>query len=114
MSQPVLLKVYANITPATDALVRDLEEAASTAIAAEEGAQLVFHEGSIARISFEGIHFPVDEVLEAFGRHLEPTMSGKMDVLDLERWELTRHTFEGGRMRGQTRSLNSVLDYNGF
>lgn len=114
MSQPVLLKVYAHITPTSDAMVADLEEAVRDAISAEEDAQVVFREGTLARVAFEGIYFPVDEVVEAFARHLTPEMAGKLDVLDLEAWRLTRYVFAAGKVDRRHNSLNGVLDYNGF
>ena len=38
---------------------------------------------------------------------------GKLDVLDLENWRLTRHLFDQGRIRSSSAPLNNVLDYSG-
>ena len=67
----------------------------------------------MARVSFEGVYFPVDEVLAALARHLRPEHQGKLDVLDLENWRLTRHLFDQGRIRSSSAPLNNVLDYSG-
>ncbi len=111
----VLIKVYAAFWPAAEACLAAVRQAGSTALGHEEE-EWVLLEGTLLRISFEGIHFPLDEVLEALDRHLPPDVEGKLDVLDLDGWTLTRYlrrtTPEGG-FASSRRSLNHVLDYSG-
>lgn len=114
MSQPVLLKVYSNLYPVTEAFAKKLEEATRGAYCAEEGTQIFFHEGNMARIAFEGLAFPVEEYIACIRKHLTPAMTGKLDVLDIEAWQLTRFSFQGGFIQERKASLNSVMDYSGF
>ena len=79
----------------------------------EDGPWL-FLEGDIVRVTFEGMYFPSEEVLTAFATHLPEQAKGKMDVLDLEAWTLTRHIWEEGTFQSSPpRSLNHVMDYSG-
>lgn len=75
--------------------------------------EIVALEDNLLRISFEGIYFPVEDVLAYIGENMEPDWSGKLDVLDLEAWTLDRHVFQGGAMRHGHAPLNNVLDYSG-
>ena len=70
-------------------------------------------DGDMARISFEGTYFPLDDVLAALTAHLRAEHLGKLDVLDLEGWRLIRHTFAQGRVDVHSAPLNNVLDYSG-
>ena len=63
--------------------------------------------------SMEGAYFPEDEVVAAFRTHLTPDMQGKLDVLDMDGWRLTRHVFAGGQVKSSSAPLNNVLDYSG-
>ena len=112
MSQPVLLKVYGNLFPAQEADREALALACADRVPAGDG-EAVMLEGDLVRISFEGLYFPVDEVLEAFATRLKPAQQGKLDVLDLEAWRLTRHLFAEGRITSRTAPLNNVLDFSG-
>ena len=38
---------------------------------------------------------------------------GKLDVLDLENWRMTRHAFRDGVLHSSAAPLNNVLDYSG-
>ena len=112
----VLLKVYGNLWPAPDGLLQRLEPICADAMTQEDddGIPRVCQEGDLLRISFEGLYFPVDEVLEAIAAVLTPAQQGKLDVLDMDGWRLERHVFANGRIERKSTSLNNVLDYSGF
>ena len=101
-----LVKAYGHVYPVTPALYAALESALHDALNDDEDVPLLCQEGDMARISMEGSYFPEDEVVEAFHAHLTPDMQGKLDVLDMDGWRLTRHVFTGA-------PLNNVLDYSG-
>ena len=64
-------------------------------------------------MGFEGVFFPEEDVVNAIRPFLQPASTGKLDVISIEDWTLTRYTFDGGRLcRGQ-RDLNQVLEYSG-
>ncbi|MDE7371665.1 MAG: hypothetical protein K2N07_08010 [Desulfovibrio sp.] len=111
MSQPVLLKVYGNLFPADEADREALAQACAGRVPAD--GEAVLREGDLVRISFEGLYFPVEDVLEAIAARLKPGQQGKLDVLDLEAWRLTRHLFAEGRITSRTAPLNNVLDFSG-
>ena len=113
-----IVKVYAGFSPAHEACRLSVEEAGKTALGTDM--PWLFLEGGILRITWEGIYFPLDEVLQALCACLPPDAEGKLDYLDLEAWALTRHTLLAGIKAGQygrfgvaTRSLNHVLAYSG-
>ncbi|MDO5537616.1 MAG: hypothetical protein Q4F72_08820 [Desulfovibrionaceae bacterium] len=114
MSQPVLLKVYANFTPAGEADCRELEEICSQAIAAEDDHDpFVTMLGDMVRLSFEGLYFPVEDVEPVVERLALAGATGKMDVLDLENWRMTRYQARDGQLKKSSAPLNNVLDYSG-
>ena len=98
---------------AAPALYAALESALHDALNDDEDVPLLCQEGDMARISMEGSYFPEDEVVEAFHAHLTPDMQGKLDVLDMDGWRLTRHVFTGGQVKSSSAPLNNVLDYSG-
>ena len=113
MNRDPLLKVYGHVYPVSDAFYADLEAACTGAMPDDTVESVLCREGDMARFSFEGVYFPVDETLEVLNRHLRPEHQGKLDVLDLENWRLIRHVFEQGRIRTSSAPLNNVLDYAG-
>ncbi|MEI3478163.1 MAG: hypothetical protein V8Q84_02610 [Bilophila sp.] len=52
-------------------------------------------------------------MLEAVRPFLKPESAGKIDLIDMEQWTLTRTTFAGTAMTTKTVGLNHVLDYSG-
>ena len=115
VSQPILRKVYASISRAAEGLADELKEAVRDAVPADESpAETVSEDGGLVLVSFEGLWFPVEEAAACIKRHLVPETAGKMDVLDLENWTITRFTLQGGFMQERSGSLNSALDYSGF
>jgi len=109
----VLVKVYADLHPAEAACADFVRQAASAAIH-DNGEAWLFHERNLLRISFEGLYFPENEVIAALAACLPAHAQGKMDVLDLEGWELRRYAREDGTFRLSSRGLNEVLDYAGL
>ena len=113
---PVQLKVYGHIYPAQTKLERDLAMVLQSAIqdTLSLDVPLLERENDLVRISFEGLYFPVDEVIEVIAKHITPDQQGKLDVLDIEHWQMTRYFFEQGQITSRTTSLNQVMDYSGF
>jgi hypothetical protein len=108
----ILVKVYAGLHPADAACVEAVRQAGDGALH-DSGEAWLFHEDDVLRISFEGLYFPEDEVIAAFEAWLPAHAQGKMDVLDMEGWELRRYAREGGTFRLSRRGLNQVLEYSG-
>ena len=114
MNQDILLKVYGHIYPVDAEEYAALTAACAGAMPTTDDVPVLELDGDMARISFEGCYFPVDEVLVAIRARLRPQQCGKLDVLNLDAWRLTRHTFEGGAIHSHSAPLNNVLDYSGF
>ena len=108
----ILVKVYAGLHPADAACAEAVRQAGAAAFH-DCGEAWLFQEGDVLRISFEGLYFPEDEVLAALEACLPAHAQGKMDVLDMEGWELRRYAREGGSFRLSRRGLNHVLEYAG-
>lgn len=64
-------------------------------------------------VAFEGVSFPLAEVAEALRPWLTGASSGKIDLCDMEKWTLTRASFQGVEIRLTTADLNNVLAYSG-
>lgn len=111
-TENVLLKIYGNLYPADDALFQALRQTLSCALPSPDD-PIVELEGDLLRISFEGIYAPLDTLLHCLTTHLSPQLQGKVDILDLEAWTLTRHTVQDGTVRSNTAPLNNVLAYSG-
>ena len=134
----ILIKVYAAFYPLPESLcpaTLERELLALMAVPQPVDIPVAFREGDMARISFEGVYFPVDEALEIMERHFrqaelaaaggifcqaDPEMhppllriEGKLDVLDLEAWTLTRYLWKESRLCPASRSLDHVLAYSG-
>lgn len=111
MSRHVRIKVYGHLWPADAALKEALAPVAAAAVPCPEYPVLEL-EGDLLRIAFEGIYFPLDEILQAVAIRLTPQCRGKLDYLDLEAWTLTRHTFRGTNVDSGGAPLNNVLEYS--
>lgn len=107
----VLCKVYAAFSPAGKPVLEAVSLAAQGAIGS--GDPWLFLEGDMLRISFEGMYFPVDEVIAVLTGLLPAGSEGKLDYLDMEEWRLLRYVFAGEGFTASERSLNHVLDYSG-
>ena len=112
MRQPPL-KVYGHVYPIDDAFYAALAEACADAMPDTDDLPVLERDGDMARISFEGAYFPVEEALAAIRAHLRQEHQGKLDVLDLDGWRLHRHTFAQGGIESHSAPLNNVLDYSG-
>lgn len=111
MREP-LVKAYGHVYPADAALEESLRAALRDTLPDNDDVPLLERDGDMLRISFEGSYFPEDDVVAAL-RAAPGTLQGKLDVLDLENWRLTRHAFHDGRLRTGAAPLNNVLDYSG-
>lgn len=107
-----LLKAYGHVYPANPALESALQTALADALPDNDDVPLLERDGDMLRISFEGSYFPEDEVVQTLKTAPGP-LEGKLDVLDLESWRLTRHAFRGGTLHTSAAPLNNVLDYSG-
>ena len=107
----VLIKVYAAFHPVERACVEAVRQAGAGAVSDEAEAWLA-HENSMLRISFAGLYFPEEEVLDALKKGLSPQAEGKIDVLDIEAWELRRVSFAQGAVTEMRRGLNNILEYS--
>lgn len=113
MTHTPLLKVYGHIYPADDALYTSVAQACACAMPDSDDVPVVEKDGDMIRVSFEGVYFPVEEVLACLAQRILPCHQGKLDVLDLENWQMTRHLFQEGRIQSRTVPLNHVLAYSG-
>ena len=109
----IQIKVYAAFTPVSASMAGVLAPLGTQAIT-EEDAPWLWVEGDTLRISFEGVYFPVEDVVEALEGNLPPTCKGKLDVLLLDDWELHRYVWQEGAFVLGKRSLNHVLSYSGL
>lgn len=111
----VIAKCYAAFYPANANSFRAVGKAGAQAIGKEE--PWLFLEEDLLRISWEGVYFPLDEILGALANSLPQDAEGKLDYLDLEDWTLTRHIFQPKSDKEafsvSTRGLNQILDYSG-
>ena len=110
MSRP-LVKVYAAFLHADARVLAAVEKAGREAMGHEDA--WLFLEDDLLRISWEGVYFPLEEVLQALAATLAQNAGGKLDYLDLEDWTLTRCIPHNGVFQCSKRSLNHVLDYSG-
>lgn len=108
MSQPVLLKVYGSFYPADQAMLESIRQLTASALPQAPDLEL---EGDLLKITFEGIYFPVDELLEFVDGN--PGLEGKLDALDIENWQLRRYLVTDGKISFHSAPLNDVLAYSG-
>lgn len=108
----IIVKVYGAFHPVSRDCYDALNAAGADAIGHEDA--WLFYEDGMLRFSFEGLYFPLEDVLEALRLTLPKEAEGKLDYLDLEAWTLTRHQLTlGAVFNVSTRSLNNILDYAG-
>ena len=109
-----IAKVYAGFSPAHETCRLAVEDAGKTALGTD--IPWLFLKGDILQIAWEGVYFPLDEVLQALNTCLPPEAEGKIDFLDMEGWTLTRHVLLPGKTADRfsiaTRCLNHVLDHS--
>lgn len=111
MAQPVILKVYGNFQPVRPALGATLGAICGQAIPGSPSP--ISLDGNLARVSFEGIFFPVDDFIDALAKEVSTGLEGKLDVLDLEAWTLRRYLARAGEITSRQSPLNNVLDFSG-
>ena len=102
-------KAYGNLSPAGEDAVRAVDR-----VFMDWGmSQRAELEGDILRVAFESVFFPLDDILVSLKPFLRPDSSGKMDLIDMEEWTLTRAIFAGTEIRLSSAGLNDVLAYSG-
>ena len=114
--RPITAKVYAAFFPADEEMRKAVEAAGVEAVGLDPAR--ICLEGNILRISWEGVYFPVEEVLAILAASLGAEAEGKLDAIDLDAWTLTRHTLhrEAGNQAvfiTHTRGLDHILAYSG-
>ena len=105
------IKVYAAFSPANAHVRRAVEKAGREAMGHES--PWLFLEGDLLRLSWEGVYFPLEEVVAALAATLANDAQGRLDYLDLEAWTLTRYLPLSGSFQVSMRGLNQILEYAG-
>lgn len=108
-----LCKVYGHIYPAETALEEAMRAAVASAVCDNDDIPLLERDGNMLRISFEGSYFPEEDLIPVIEAHLSSAHCGKIDILDLDAWQMTRYQFQNGVLSRRTAPLNNVLDYSG-
>lgn len=111
MAVRTLAKAYAAFSLADENTLAAVEQAGQEALGHETS--WAFLEGDTLRISWEGLYFPLEDVLSALAATLGSGSAGKLDYLDLEEWTLTRYVPGTNGFQASKRDLNQVLDYSG-
>lgn len=111
MSQPVLIKIYGSLFPASEPLATAFKKVCAQGLPADTHVATL--DGQLLRISFEGIYMPLDELDQLWRSLAGSEASGKLDILDLEAWRLMRYTLADGQVNVSSAPLNNVLDYSG-
>ncbi len=105
----ILVKVYGSVHPLApedrDSLLKRLE------ILLDDEA--VDFDGDMVRMSYEGMYFPIDEVLEIVQEYLHAGSQGRIDYIDMDGWRLHRHMIEGTTITEKSNNLNNILDFAG-
>lgn len=108
----ILIKVYANIYPANQELYNTLTSELSGVYNEHDlDIEVVEIENDLVRISFEGIYFPIEEVIDIIKHFLTISTQGKVDYIDIEAWRLTRYIIKGTCITARSNSLNAIMDY---
>lgn len=114
MSQPVLVKAYGAFANMPPDLRGELTELCSQAIGPDLEEKPAHFSDGLLRVSFEGIWFPADEIRQLLEGRDGQGIEGKLDILDIENWRMTRLQYLQGGLNVSTVPLNNVLDYSGF
>lgn len=105
------IKIYGAFHPVPETVDAGLETLQAQIIGDEPW---FYRTNDMVNISYEGIWFPVDDALDILRATLPPKATGKLDVLDMDGWTLTRHQWIDGQFTSSPpRDLNSVLAYSG-
>ena len=105
-------KAYGNLHPADERVLQALEAVfCSWGLSVE--LEFAGSDGALLRLGFEGVFFPEDEVVNAIRPFLTQKSTGKLDIINVEDWTLTRYTFDAGQLYRGQRDLNQVLEYSG-
>lgn len=100
----IIIKVYGHVSPASQAMFDALAPLAP---------EHVVLEGTLLRISFEGLYFMMDDFMDALKPHLGKGCEGKIDYIDMDEWTLTRYRITDGLVTTSSAGLNQVMAYSG-
>ncbi|GFH63097.1 MAG: hypothetical protein ZNDK_0868 [Candidatus Desulfovibrio kirbyi] len=114
MSHKPILKVYGNISPVSEDFFTELAAVCARALPASRAVPVLSRDGDTAGISFEGIWFPVEELLKTLSRCVTQAHTGRLDVLDMENWRLDRCVIAQGTLCASSAPLNNVLEFSGL
>lgn len=109
----ILIKVYGSVQPATQGMCDAARNAAQGMGELDDIDEVVALDGSLLTFHFEGMYFPLDDVLAALGPMMGKECEGRIDYIDMDEWTLTRFWIQGGLVTQNTASLNQVMDYSG-
>lgn len=105
----ILVKVYGSVHPLQEAEKISLVNRLELLL----GDDIVDADGDMVRIGFEGMYFPIDEVLEIIQEYLHDESAGRIDYIDMDGWRLHRHMIEGMKIIEKSNDLNNILDFAG-
>ena len=106
----VQMKTYGAFYPCTQEQYDALTHLQQYAMGNDE--PWLLFEGDMIRVSFEGVYFPEDDFIEAITPMLTTNHTGKLDVIDMDSWAITRYVWDAGQWKKGQRGLNDVLDYS--
>lgn len=109
----ILVKVYGSVQPADIDMCARVSEAAQSMGSICGIDECISLEGTLLTVHFEGVFFPIDDVLTALKSTLSPQAEGRLDYIDMDEWTLTRFWIQGGLITHNTTSLNQVMEYSG-
>jgi hypothetical protein len=104
--RPVIVKVYGSLHPAGEASLT----AVRAILADWHIKEAVELKDGLLCVSHEGEHFPADDVIAALRPFVTERSEGKLDVIDLENWQLRRFLFQDGQIRERLASLDQALE----
>lgn len=103
---PVIVKAYGWLKPANEDCAKALEHVLESWYISNA----IETDGPLLRIAHEGVHFPAEDIMLAMVPFLGTQSEGKLDVLNLEDWTLTRYTWPGGIWQRRESSLDRALE----
>ncbi len=111
MAEHIIIKVYGHVWPCTSNLMTELMPLMPFT---DQDIDILSFDKDMLRISYEGMYFPLDEVLQIITQFLVEESQGKIDYIDLEEWSLKRHQIQGKQIILKKGNLNQALDFSGF
>ncbi len=101
------LKVYGYLEPVPEALYVAVKNALTAGFVPEDA---LLYSPPCLSFAYEGEYFPLEDVLACIEPMLDGSARGKLDYIDMEAWQLTRHFFQNGHIVVRSAGLNHVMD----